>query len=58
MKENLVIKELLRMRSPKNVDQMFDLICAHNYFQGQFNGKIPVDDSRKVFEKIKKLLKK
>lgn len=42
----------------KNPDQMFDLICATNYFAGQFDGNIPIDDSRKVFERIKSLLRK
>lgn len=50
--------DLLRMRSPKHVDQIFDLICAHNYFCGRFDSKIPVEESREAFEHIKKLLKK
>ena len=49
---------LLRIRNPKRVDEMFDLVCAGNYFAGQFNGQIPVEESRKVFEHIKKLLSK
>lgn len=48
--------ELLRMRSPKRVDEMFDLVCANNYFRGQFGLPIPVDKSREVFKKIKNIL--
>lgn len=48
------IKMLMRM---KNVDQIFDFICFHNYMKGQFDQKIPTDESRKVFERIKKLLR-
>lgn len=58
MKENAVILELLKIRSPKKVDEIFDLLCANNYFAGQFGLNIPVDESRKVFAHIKKLLKK
>jgi allantoicase len=41
----------------KDPDQIFDLVCSANYFAGQFNNNIPVDDSRKAFERIKELLK-
>jgi hypothetical protein len=51
------LDELLRWRSPKKVDEMFDLVCANNYFRGQFGQPIPVEKSRLVFNKIKKLLK-
>jgi hypothetical protein len=42
----------------KNPDEMFDLVCAGCYFAGNLDGMMPVDESRKVFEKIKKLLRK
>ena len=41
----------------KDPDQIFDLICAANYFCGNFNNPIPVDESRKAFKRIKQLLK-
>jgi hypothetical protein len=48
--------DLLRMRSPKKVDLIFDMVCAGNYFAGQFGNPIPVDKNREVLEHIKKLL--
>lgn len=56
MRENHPFKELLRWRSPKRVDEMFDLVCFYNYNCGNFKGNIPVEESREVFEHIKKLL--
>ena len=41
----------------KDVDEMFDLVCAGNFIIGRLNGMSPVDESRIVFEKIKKILK-
>jgi hypothetical protein len=41
----------------KDADRIFDWICALNYFAGQFNNNCPVDESRRVFERIKELLK-
>ena len=41
----------------KDPDQIFDLVCAANYFAGNFNANIPVDESRKAFKRIKQLLK-
>ena len=38
-------------------DEIFGLVCAANYFAGNFNANMPVDESRKAFERIKKLLK-
>ena len=46
-------KEIERMKNP---DKMFDLVLAGAYLRGQLGGKMPVDESRLVFEKIKKLL--
>jgi hypothetical protein len=51
-------QSLLRIRSPKKVDMIFDMVCSYNYFAGQFQNPIPVDESRLVFEHIKKLLSK
>ncbi len=42
----------------RDPDEIFDLICAANYFAGNFNNNMPVDESRKAFKQIKKLLKK
>lgn len=56
--KNHPFQDLLRMRSAKNVDQIFDLVCFQNYISGQFDNKIPVAESRLLFEHIKSLLKK
>ena len=40
----------------KDPDEIFDLVCAANYFAGNFNQNMPVDESRKAFKRIKKLL--
>ena len=54
MSENEITqKDIRRLRNP---DRIFDLICASNYFAGQFNSNMPVEESRKSFERIKKLL--
>lgn len=37
-------------------DGAFDMICAYNYFAGQFGQQIPVTESRDAWEHIKKLL--
>jgi hypothetical protein len=44
-----------RMKDP---DKLFDLICVANYFAGTFDRRMPVDENREVFERIKKLIKK
>lgn len=41
-----------------DVDEMFDLVCAGNFFRGNLGGMMPVDESRMVFGRIKELLKK
>ena len=46
------------IRGLKDPDQIFDLVCAANYFAGNFNANVPVEESRKAFGVIKKLLKK
>lgn len=48
-------KQLDRMKKP---DEIFDLVCFGNFMAGQFNAKIPVDESRRAFARIKKLLSK
>ena len=40
----------------KDPMEIFDLICVANYFCGNFNQPIPVDQSREAFERIKLLL--
>ncbi len=40
----------------KDPDEIFDLVCVANYSCGNFNQQIPVDESRKAFKRIKKLL--
>jgi len=40
----------------KNPLEIFDLVCAANYFCGNFNQPMPVDQSREAFERIKLLL--
>ena len=47
-----------RIYKLKNADQIFDLTCAVNYFAGQFDNNIPVEESRKAFDRIKQLLRK
>lgn len=51
---------ILRLRKPKEseIDSAFDLICATNYFAGQFGNNIPVDKSRECWAKLKELIKK
>jgi len=52
-----VLKGLLKMRSIKRVDMMFDLIIFHAYLCGDMKRKLPVSESRIIFEHIKKLIK-
>lgn len=46
-------KQILRLKNPLRI---FDLVCLRNYFAGRFDLNVPVDDSRKAFERIKKLI--
>lgn len=41
----------------KDPEEIFDLICVANYFCGNFNQPIPVENSREAFKRIKILLK-
>jgi hypothetical protein len=52
------LKWILKLRSKSKVDMAFDLLLANAYFRGQFNGMMPVEDSREAFEHLKKLLGK
>jgi hypothetical protein len=55
MKKNKTPYELiLKLKDPLEI---FDLVCAANYFAGNFNQNMPVDESRKAFDRIKQLLK-
>ena len=45
------------LKKLKDPDEIFDMVCTYCYFAGNFNNKMPVDESRKAFELIKKLLK-
>jgi len=58
MEKNSALGSLMRMRSPKRIWQIFDLVCVSNYFDGRFGNKMSVDDSREVFRHILKLAKK
>jgi hypothetical protein len=45
---------------PLNVQdpaQLFDLICFQNWLRGNTDSKIPVDESRKAYEEIVRLIK-
>ena len=54
MKNKTPYELINRLKDP---DEIFDLICSANYFCGNFNSPMPVEDSRKAFERIKKLLR-
>ena len=54
MKANKTPHDLImKLKDPMEI---FDLICVANYFCGNFNQPIPVDQSREAFERIKLLL--
>lgn len=53
MKKKTIWDSLARM---KNVDNMFDYLITTAYFDGKFGNNIQVEESRKIFERIKKLL--
>ena len=54
--KNHPFSPLLRMTSPKHIEQIFDLVCAQNYFDGQFGNNIPVEESRLVFRHLKEMI--
>ena len=45
--------ELLKLNDPMEI---FDLTCAYNYFAGGLENKMPVEDNRRAFARIKHLL--
>ena len=54
MKANKTPHDLImKLKDPLEI---FDLVCAANYFCGNFNQPMPVDQSREAFERIKLLL--
>jgi len=55
MDKKLPLYQILKLKNP---DLMFDMVITNAYFCGQFDKNMPVDESREVFEKMKKLLKK
>ena len=54
MKRNKTPMDMIK--GLKDPDQIFDLVCAANYFCGNFNSNMPVDENREAFDVIKKLL--
>ena len=45
------------IRKLKDPLEIFDLVCAANYFAGSYDSSMPVEESREAFNVIKKLLK-
>jgi hypothetical protein len=59
MKDNREIKilwEEKEFKSITNAGQFFDMICVRNYMAGSLGQKIPVDENRCGFKKLKLLL--
>lgn len=50
-----VVKMILRLKDP---DQIFDMVCTMNYMDGKYDANFPIYESRKIFKRIKDLLKK
>ena len=46
------------MKKLKKPDEIFNLLISTSYSCGKFGADIPVDETRDVFEHIKKLLNK
>lgn len=57
MKKRKIRAKLPYPLNVQDPDQLFDLICVQNYMKGQFDEKMPVDQNRKAFEEIKRLVK-
>jgi hypothetical protein len=53
--DNHILRTIKGLKDP---DQIFDLICVANYFAGNFDQKIPVNESREAFEVLKKIILK
>ena len=49
-------KQIELLKNMDNTDLAFDLIIANAYFCGQFGKNCPVEESREVFDSIKKRL--
>ncbi len=49
-------KAILELKKMKDPALMFDFVCAANYFAGNAGAKMPVEDSRQVYEKIVQLI--
>lgn len=55
MKKNKTPYDLIcKMKDPLEI---FDLVCSANYFAGNFNQNVPVEESRRCFDRIVKLIK-
>lgn len=59
MNKNHPLAYITRKRKWKeiDIDKAFDMICFQCYIDGQFDGKIQVDETREVFEILKKAIK-
>jgi hypothetical protein len=54
MKKNKTPHEMImKMKDPL---QIFDMVCAANYFAGNFNQPMPVDNSSRCEQTVKSLL--
>ena len=51
-----VVKVPLVYAGITDPDQLFYLICVRNWFNGNLNGKMPVDENRAAFLALKELL--
>lgn len=49
---------IIDLKKMKDPEIMFDFVCAANYFAGGAGAKMPVEDSRQVYEKIVQLILK
>ena len=56
---NKVFNHFKRKRkwNESDVNEMFDLICAGNHFNGMIEGVIDVDGNREAFKILKKGIK-
>lgn len=54
MKKKIKVPEVYK--GITNPDMLFDMICARNWFNGNLDGKIPVDESRQAYLYLKELL--
>jgi len=52
------IDNLIRDKKEENINHTFDLIITNAYMAGRLKEKSPLDESKKGFEYIKKLLLK